>query len=72
MDNKVDVKCYPNQKHPSCKKSCCQDLKKGCDENMQNQKGRPRPVQECCFSLVSYGFDRDIVDQSIKFGTVIL
>ena len=32
-------KCDPNQKHPSCKKSRGQDLKKGCDKEDVKSKG---------------------------------
>ena len=30
----LSVNCYPNQKYPSCKKSCSQDLKKGVIKKM--------------------------------------
>ena len=31
-------KCYPNQKHPWCKKSCGQELEKGLDEKEVKSK----------------------------------
>ena len=45
----------PNQKHSSCKKSCGQDLKKGCDEKDVKSKGG------------SQGLCRNAVDHIKKF-----
>ena len=52
------VHMYPNQKHPSCKKSCSQDLKKGCYKKDVKSKG---DGQGLCRNAVDHikNFDND-------------
>ena len=57
---------FNNQKHPSCKKSCSQDLKRGCDEKDVKSKEGSKGL---CRNDVVYikNFDNDDPGASMIF-----